>query len=216
MDFISKWNEINQNGKLSFHDNFLELVTFLMNEKCLLAGETRYRLTELEIYYNDGDKHKDPYIHKNETQKSIGKLYYNGYGLDITFGDEEKNVYGGILIRGVKRLDSKCEFINGPANVLKKIMFQSGKIDAGAKIQLIDLETKSDYEQSSVFWSTRIGLTKKAEDTENYIAKDYRFLTELVLEHKFKDKENVVRKLLSDKIINEEDAFKIVGYKFKH
>lgn len=216
MDFISKWNEINQNGKLSFHDNFLELVTFLMNEKCLLAGETRYRLTELEIYYNDGDKHKDPYIHKDETQKSIGKLYYNGYGLDITFGDEEKNVYGGILIRGVKQLDGRCEFINGPANVLKKIMFQSGKIDEGVKIQLTDIEKQSEYEQTSIVCSTRIGLTKKAVDTENYIEKDYRFLTELVLEHKFKDKGNVVMKLLDKKKINEDEAFKIIGYKIKH
>jgi len=60
--------------------------------------------------------------------------------------------------------------------------------------------------------AVRIGLTRKKVDTENYAEKKYRYLVELNLQHKFKDKEKVVRQLLADNKINKEQAKEIIGY----
>ena len=63
--------------------------------------------------------------------------------------------------------------------------------------------------------STRIGLTKKAEDTQDFIGKPYRYIVELNVAHKFKDKEKVVKQLLNENKISNEEAKNIMGYNVK-
>jgi len=203
-------------GALEFEtldDKFSTLTRYIMNYLCLVVSGQRYKITELEIYYFDKDKHPDPYVHCSEEQLSVGKWYFNGAGLDITFGDDRKKIYGGFLIRGIMNLESK-EYISGPSNVLKEIFFNIGDIftgDRGICLRELDPEVVQAIEMKPI-QTTRIGLTKKHDDTENYAEKNYRYIIDLNLQHKFKDKEKVVRQLLTDNKITKEQAKEIMGY----
>ena len=206
------------NGGYSFstlEERFETLTHYLMNYLCVTVGGNRYRIIETEIYYNESGDHNDPYVHKADEQLSSGKWYFNGFGLDITFGDKEKNIHGGILIRGIKKLGEKEKYISGPSNVLKELFssFQSVISDNnGFTIKELPDEEIAKNEDKPPYKSTRIGLTKKDDE---YYEKEYRYLVDLSENHKFKDKEKVVRQLVSKDKIKKEEVETILGYNIK-
>jgi len=213
--FAKFWYDLN--GRFEFKtldEKFSALTHNLMNYLCLIIADQPYRITELEVYYFDKDKHPDPYVHCASEQLSVGNWYFNGAGLDITFGDYEKKIYAGILIRGIMKFGENPRYISGPSNVLKEIFSNIGNIMTGERgICLRELnKVVIQAIESEPIQSGRIGLTKKKDDTENYAEKNYRYLVGLNLQHKFKDKEKVVRKLLADNKIIKEQAKEIMGY----
>src|SRR5690606_22878610 len=128
--------------------------------------------------------------------------------------DYEKKIYGGLLIRGIMKFGENPRYISGPSNVLKEIFSNIGNIVTGeGSICLRELNKEIIQAiETEPIQAVRIGLTKKKEDTENYDEKKYRYLVELNLQHKFKDKEKVVRQLLADNKITKEQAKEIMGY----
>ena len=209
------WNDLT--GGFNFEtldDRFNAISHALMNYLCLSVANETYRITEIEIYYYDEVNHPDPYVHCADEQLNVGMWYFNGAGLDITFGDAEKRIYGGILIRGIMKFGSEY-YINGPSNVLKEIFTNFGNIlfdEGGFSLVELDQDAINRIEMEPIR-SSRIGLTKKNDDNENYFEKDYRFLVDLNIHHKFKDKEKVVRQLLVDNEVTNEKATEILGYK---
>lgn len=209
------WHDLNGGFEFkTLDDKFSALTYYLMNYLCLVVADQPYRIIELEIYYHDKDNHPDPYVHCSYEQLFAGKWYFNGAGLDITFGDYEKKIYGGILIRGIMKFGENPRYISGPSNVLKEIFSNIGNILTGkGGIYLRELnKEKFQARETKPIQAVRIGLTKKKEDTENYAEKKYRYLIELNLHHKFKDKEKVVLQLLADNKISKEQAKEIMGY----
>ena len=208
---------IDLNGGFEFKtldDKFSALTHYLMNYLCLVVADQPYRITELEVYYHDKDNHPDPYVHCSSEQLFAGNWYFNGAGLDITFGDYEKKIYGGLLIRGIMKFGENPRYISGPSNVLKEIFSNIGNVlngEGGICLRELNEEIIQTIE-TEPSQSVRIGLTKKKEDTGNYAEKKYRYLVELNLQHKFKDKEKVIRQLLVDKKITKEQAKEIMGY----
>jgi hypothetical protein len=91
---------------------------------------TTYRIKELEVYYHDKTITR-PLRSLFIEQLFAGKWYFNGAGLDITFGDYEKKIYGGILIRGIMKFGENPRYISGPSNVLKEIFSNIGNIVTG-------------------------------------------------------------------------------------
>ncbi len=222
-----KADKIQQNGLSSFlrilngdidfkslNERFSALTYSLMNDLCLVVANQTYRIIELEIYYHDKKMHPDPYVHCSSEQLYSGKWYFNGAGLDITFGDYEKKIYGGILIRGIKKLGPKPRYISGPSNVLKEIFTTIGHIVTGeGRIYLRSLDEDIIKEiKTEPIQTIRIGLKKNKDDKGNYAERKYRYLVELNLQHKFRNKEKVVRQLLVDKKITREQAKEIMGY----
>jgi len=209
------WYDLNGGFEFkTLDDKFSALTHYLMNYLCLVVVGQPYRITELEIYYHDKDNHPDPYVHCSPEQLFAGNWYFNGAGLDITFGDFEKKIYGGILIRGIMKFGKKKRYISGPSNVLKEIFSAIGNIvtgKGGICLRELNKEVIQAIEEEPIH-AVRIGLTKKNEDTENYAEKKYRYLVEVNLQHKFKDKEKVVRQLLADNKISKEQAKEIMGY----
>lgn len=195
---------------------FTALTLHLMNYLCLTVADQQYRIIETEIYYFDADNHPDPYVHCAEEQLEAGNWYFNGAGLDITFGDDGKNIYGGILIRGIKKLGNVEEprYFSGPSNVLKEIFSNIGNIESSqTRICLQDMNHDNNTEEEMIpIQSFRIGLTKKETDTENYAEAKYRYIVDLCLEHKFKDKEKVIRQLVTGSELTKERATEIMGY----
>ncbi len=95
----------NVKGQFNFKslgDRFDKIAHSIMNYLCLVIGKQQYKIVECEIYYYDKDNHPDPYVHKSPEQLQPCSWYFNGFGLDITFGDKNKNIYAGLLIRGIR------------------------------------------------------------------------------------------------------------------
>lgn len=206
------------NGVTSFdkpEHKFTALTHHLMNYLCLAVADQHYRIIETEIYYCDKANHDDPYVHCAEEQLAPGNWYFNGAGLDITFGKGE-NIYGGILIRGIKKLGNVegQRYFSGPSNVLKEIFSNIGNIEScQTRICLQDLDQDNNTEEEIIpLQSVRIGLTKKETDTKNYAEAKYRYIVELNKEHKFKDKEKVIRQLVTGGELTKEQAKEIMGY----
>ena len=72
-----------------------------MNYKTLNYCNNEYRIVECEFYYNDKNAHADIYTHGSDEQYTCGKWYDHYSGLDITIGNNELGICGGILIRGI-------------------------------------------------------------------------------------------------------------------
>lgn len=208
-------NEINGKGKFnSQEDLFASLTTNLMNNLCLAISKSTYRITECEIYYMNIE-HQDPYVHCGEQQLTAGQLYLNkAGGLDITFGNLNYPARGGILIRGVRNLKTG-EYINKITEIVAEVFRALGNIILhDNRIFLAELQP-GQIQIERPIQSTRIGLTRKEHDSENFFGKPYRYIVELVPSHKFRDKEKVVRKLLTENKISQEQAKSILGYTMK-
>jgi len=202
-------NEIN--GKITFNtheERFNSLTDCLMNYLCLVVGEFTYRITECEIYYNSND-HEDIYVHKGDMQLTAGKLYLNKVGgLDITFGNAEQKIWAGILIRGIRNLQTN-KYTNKVTEIVSEIFDSLGDIinkENGIYFREITFDNTKEPVRSQ-----RIGLTKKVDDKGNFIDKHYRYIVELVPEHKFRDKEKIVKQLLNEDKIKTEDIKNILG-----
>jgi len=199
---------------------FSTLTFYLMNFISLSVSGKRYRMTELEVYYySPKENHCDLYAHKKPEQLSIGKWYFHRAGIDITFGkdngNEENNVYGGILIRGIRELDSETpKYISGPLLVLKEI-FLIGDIFTN-RIFLQQLDKDEMLHEPPPIQTTRIRLKEKDEDNDKFFYnKNYRYIVDLNPEHKFPNKENVVRQLcehLPDDEAKRKKSEEIIGH----
>ena len=171
----------------------------LMCEYQLNIDNNLFNITELEFYVYSSD-HKDPYVHKKELQKEFGKFYVhqkdgNYGGIDITFGDIEKEIYCGVLIRGLKSENGR--FLSGP-NIIKKEIYKILKVSKYNELQeIVNKKIKfiNKNIHKSVYYSTRIGLKPKFEDylkNGKYIYKLHRFITDVEnTKHKFKEINNV-------------------------
>lgn len=171
----------------------------LMCEYQLNIVNNIFNISELEFYIYSKN-HKDPYVHKHELQKEFGKFYIhpkdrNYGGIDITIGDIEKEIYCGVLIRGLKSQDGT--FFSGP-NILKKEIYRILNINNYKDLQdIADKKIKIQKEKNyhDILCSTRIGLKPKYDDylkNGKYIYKLHRFITYTEnKKHNFKEKENV-------------------------
>lgn len=190
----------------------------------------------LEDFHQTGFSHPDPYTHGffNQNKSDCWYLHSNGKslkngnykGLDLTIGNEGEFSFGGILIRGIRNISGE-EYINGPSKVVDRIMQDLKKenikemsniltlsaLDKNNEIYIADYGIDdSTYKHEVPIQTTRFGLKKKLEDTGDFIERPYRFIIELNPLHKFKNKENAVRKLLLESRLTKEEAKSILGY----
>lgn len=205
-------NEINHKGHFNNNSEFFaSLVYNLMNNLCLVVGKNAYRITECEIYYMDST-HPDPYVHCGNEQLTSGHLYLNNNGgLDITFGNANNPTWGGIFIRGIRNMETN-EYINKPTEITAEVFKALGNIIVNQnRIYLAEFQS-GQVRPEIPFQTTRVELEKKEHDPENFFEKPYRYIVEFVPSHKFVGKENIIKQLLNEKKITEEQAKAILGY----
>ena len=167
-----------------------------------------YTITELEFYYHS-QGHEDPYVHQHAHQLSIAKWYFHGSGLDITIGNG-KDIYGGILIRGVK--NSQGTYIDGPLNVVTNIFHSIGSVNYAQH----DIGIKPIAEPKSnklIAKSTRVNLKKKENDTRDFHGRLYRYLIEIETQHRFSEKMIVAEQLMKTGQFSKDEINKMFGYK---
>ena len=143
-------------------ETFRNFAEMFMNNYCLKVADKEYEFCEIEIYYNDKKNHNDPYVHSKEEQLNFGTWYFNGFGLDITIGNKEKNIHGGILIRGVKE---NGKYFNGPSIVLREIFSNFGEItnEDGIKFYIGQCNRKKEEkeEEKKYLQLNESGLLKR-------------------------------------------------------
>ena len=187
------------------NDNEYESIMYaaaeeLMNKHIVRTDLHDFRLTEIEFYLYVPAVHEDVNTHCAPPQLQFGRWYYNGFGLDISFGNSPNRISGGVLIRGLCQygranlerqniLGSDSPFENRLGEILRVLLVNSGEIGAPKKMDLIEYE---DYEKTKILSTPRINLRYLNVFGE---AK-YRFISHLVKKHKFPGRD-VVRKMLS-------------------
>lgn len=125
-----------QNPKSFSSDDFLEFANTLLNH-CLLQlpltkSKKVFRLCEIEFYLFNEETHKDEYVHCSQDQMKWHKFYFHRHrsgtyksgtykGMDFTFGDQDAEVYFGVLVRSIMDLHSG-QIIEGPCRSVNKIL----------------------------------------------------------------------------------------------
>jgi len=177
-------------NKESIELSFRRIANELMNDWMLVCGKGKYRIAELEFYYNS-EQHLDPYTHDHKRQSTFGEWYIHPSGMDITIGRD--GAYGGILMRAIQDLTDDKNYIYGPINCLTELFKNINNVE----LQNIPFGLKTNNSPrtaESVIALPRVGLNQiKSPD---YFDKHYRYI---VLPHKkHPGKENVRKRMLSE------------------
>jgi hypothetical protein len=166
--------------------DFKRIATELMNKWLLLAGDTQYRIAEIEFYLRDDQFHRDIYTHGHEIQKTSHRWYFHGSGIDITFG--KGSYYGGILLRAIYDLKND-RYTYGPIQILSGIFSKfPGIHDTHLPFGLIPDESGLLAFEEPIA-APRIGLNAKLDI--NMCSKNYRFL--IMAKRKHADKTGIVK-----------------------
>lgn len=189
------------------------IANLLQNQLVLRSGIALYRFTELEVYYWQR-AHPDMYVHKGAEQRRMGQWYFNEADcLDLTFGSEEQNYYGGILLRGVQRLAVATDaekYVRGPRTVLRELIASLGGVfnSTSGGLHLEDAPAGLFTPQQP--WQVRrYGLRAHPEDENvDFLHRPYRFLVDADYLRGLRDKADVVRQLA----LPREEAKAILGY----
>jgi hypothetical protein len=193
------------------------LAKSVLSSKIIVCGH-QYSFAEIEIYFWDKE-HQDPFIHKDEHQKTSGKWYFhraNGKsykdgtfkGMDLTFG--HKDSYGGILVRSIVD-DSTQELVEGSCNVIKKIMTHfPGISKMNEFVDIVKQNKKCNNVPITAFKSSPddFMFIKESSEVVNFIKCPRVGLT---LKHKGEDRNRFVMKQY--RYINSTIAHKLKKFK---
>jgi 3-methyladenine DNA glycosylase Mpg len=211
------------------NESFYRISDELMNHCLIQINNMKFRIAELEFYYSSTN-HPDPYIHKDSIQYEEFKWYFhrsskklkiktgNRKGLDITFGNQSKNIAAGILIRGVLntlRSEIQDGYINGPSRVVDKIMEVTGINDLekleGTSVfdnQFLSI-VPNDNSIEKVYFAPRVGLSNKDSDFKD---RPYRYFIYPMQGHAEKET-SIIPFLFSKKIYSKIELLQIFNRK---
>ena len=201
------------NNKENPFDDFKRIASSLMNDHVLLVGENYYRFTELEFYYFEKDSHADIYSHQHKSQTTSGQWYFHGSGLDITFGS--KDVFGGILIRGVKNLKVN-KFINGPILCVQELFKNLGAINNSEKVSFYIQELPWDR-MGSLIEDQKVYSCQRVRLRQNKDIPDFRFYNAFYRFFVYPKKEHANKSIIAENLLaqkfEKETINDLFGYK---
>jgi 3-methyladenine DNA glycosylase Mpg len=208
---IMKLKELLKQHPTENHEKwFDEITNELMNHNALCIGNNQYRIVECEIYYNNKtEKHSDPFIHGKPEQLKSGTIYFHGFGVDLTFGDAEKNIHGGILIRSVRNVEGENQYTNGPYRFVEELFCALGEIINEEKIVCIKEFNYPTVEHPKK--CERYNLSKKIEN-DTYRNKPYRYIIEINKENEFEYRSKIITQLYKEGKLSAELVKNILNY----
>lgn len=198
-DFFQLCDDLIDRKNKNKNTKFTQLADYLFRNCCLEIKNRVFYFTELEFYY-ESENHQDKFRHNATQQQTRGEIYWHKSGIDITIGKAEKNIYGGVLIRGIKeeKNNGGWKYTTGPCNLVSKIILPAIDINNAVyygrqkllpgqrRITNADKEFQSKKIQLrfnhgvkekftfNMLQSCRVGLNKgKFSETENPQLKDF-------------------------------------------
>jgi hypothetical protein len=179
----------NENIEMSFN----RIASDIMNDWILKANNSSYRICELEFYYKS-ESHQDPYIHGHKLQTQMGKWYFHGSGLDLTFGSEK--YHRSILIRAIYNLDEE-KYIYGPLNSVTELLGNLPGIYGGDFILQFQKDDKDKIKKETKIIpvkAPRVGLSAVKDNDGKFCDKKYRFF--VMPKEKHLGKESLMNEML--------------------
>lgn len=173
---LEKAFSIESLSQISDYDvHFRMLAESLINNFQIRSGNNVYRLVEIEFYLRKTESADRKIAYERETV--AGEWFIHDNGVDLAF-ESNKDFYGGILIRAIKRstsFNAPGEFINGPRKCLWNLL--DGLNAFGHNIYTPQIEEADVIESIDICSFTRQGI--KEDD------KLFRFTIPLYMwEHK--------------------------------
>jgi hypothetical protein len=156
--------------KKNLDKDFLRISTDLMNHWKLRVNNAEYRITEIEFYLKS-DFHVDPYTHGNKLQKEMGRWYFHGSGVDLTFGSD--TMYASLLIRAIYNLKSGI-YTYGPLNSFAEIFHNFSYIFESEHLLGLTPAGNEEFKFEQPICAPRVGLNPN-NNPEMY-NRLYRFL----------------------------------------
>ncbi|MFH1161542.1 MAG: hypothetical protein V1733_11435 [bacterium] len=173
------------------------------NGQCFLLVEIEYYLLSLW--------HQDFFTYGYEEQKNFGEWLRHPAGMDLVFGDQDNGIYAGILLRGIREAQPNGKFINGPLNVRDALSKMNHTVTTEDLNNSIALRRISNTKDKLTLAAGRVGLKANSlyehhkriikKDSrfdnilpskyESFISRNYRFITDICPENKFREKERV-------------------------
>lgn len=161
MDFLVIENETEQ--------EFESIAQILFDNYIIQTHNAKYRITEIEFYWNSST-HKDNSTYKrNHVDPSTGEWFFHYSGVDIALKNEKTGGHGGILIRGIYNIETN-EPTKGPMVCMMKLFSGSNAFTSNISTKIIPFE----HSRSVVFKRTRVGLGKNAVQSDT-IMLNYAF-----------------------------------------
>lgn len=168
---------------------FDQLAICLLRQTIIETTKESFYLREVEFYYFDKDSHPDSYAHNNKRQLTFGEWYFHRFtdiepfmksnrnGIDITFGNEQEGIYGGVLIRKIENAATGELFV-GINKVVKELIRNVGEENVNQlahgsgqfafdRKHIMRLEKDNHLFSSPIFKSPRNGLTFRNEEQAN-------------------------------------------------
>ena len=158
----------------------------LLNNTVLKVKENQYRICEIEMYYYHTD-HPDEYTHRDQIQLEQRRFYPHRFKngtyksgtykcLDITFGNKERNIYFGILIRSIMNIKTG-NFISGPCLCVNELLKQYSCSEFAEFLKNYQIDQEFILEEKrlsfqAIYIGPRVGLGNKYP---NYREKKYRY-----------------------------------------
>ncbi len=158
-----------------------------------------FQFAELEMYFHS-EAHPDNSTHKHERQLEKDSWYFHRRGssylggprkgLDLTFGDKDKNHYFGVLIRAITSVDED-KYIYGPSLTVDFILEQTKRsmsqleAQAASKNSLLTLVKLEAAVESPIYEAPRRGLNK--DTALGYFDSPYRIISNLTRRHDEKE-----------------------------
>ncbi|KAG9290282.1 hypothetical protein G9A89_022258 [Geosiphon pyriformis] len=169
LSFLTIESKLQYESAYAFETHFTSIAKLLLKSTRLNVKNEKYALIEIEFYLKDQiNQHSDPFTHGHREQSSCNNFYFHrigstGYkggsrkGLDITFGDSSKQIYGGILIRAIQNMDTR-EIIEGPSLIVDKIL------------ELCQVDQKSGIRKLvEDVWKGKTGAFKEMENSNGLV-----------------------------------------------
>lgn len=151
-----------------------ELASCIMNNYCIYNGCYHYRPIEIEFYVYKHGEHEDRHVYPRI--KKAKDIFFHYSGMDICFNtSENKDCFGGILIRALEREEDK-QFIGGPLVCVNEVLNTATGILVVEKKKIKEPENADQFGQ-------RVGINALPNIEDTYYNKDYRFIRKDIKEN---------------------------------
>lgn len=174
---------------MDYDNYFAEIAQELMCNYIIATDKAEYDIIDIEFYLCTPE-HRDVITYPREMDE--GRWFFHTSGVDITFRST-KSVFGGILIRGLRK--SKGKYIGGPQKCVDELwhdfdafstrgypilIYRPGKFDSNKlwrgkrwiNIKEDAREKRVNYWNERVKnWSDQVGL--KEEACQTYITNEF-------------------------------------------
>ena len=136
-----------------YEKKFTEISQKLFNEFAIETSDSKYRITEVEFYWNSSN-HKDESTYKRKyVNPETGEWFFHYSGVDIALMSENKNGYGGILIRSIYDINKNVTY-KGPLVSVMKLFSGTNAFSDTIQTKIISYKFSAD----KIKQTERIGI----------------------------------------------------------